>query len=237
MIPTGGLGMNTGIGDAINLSWKLAGSLVGWGGPRLLDTYDLERRPVGLHNCDVAGRAAAGVRSWRTACGSEIDADAAEGQLNREEVSRLADAGQRLSHDMIGTELGYGYYASPLTCNDDETPPTLADTKYQPTTRPGSRLPHVWLDGGVALHDLIGDGFTLLNLGSPERSFAGLTHAFANLGATLDVLSFQNAAARALYKRDLILVRPDLHVVWRGDNLPTDCGDVVATALGYFAGG
>jgi 2-polyprenyl-6-methoxyphenol hydroxylase-like FAD-dependent oxidoreductase len=237
MIPTGGLGMNTGIGDAIDLSWKLAGSLAGWGGPRLLDTYDLERRPVGLHNRDVAGRAAAGVRSWRSACGNEIDADTADGRSNRDEVSRLADVGQRLSHDMIGTELGYGYYGSPLICDDDETPPALLDTKYQPTTRPGSRLPHVWLDGGIALHDLIGNGFTLLNLGSPERSFAGLTGAFANLRAPLDVLTVQNAAARTLYKRDLLLVRPDLHVVWRGDDLPTDCGGMVATALGHSVAG
>ena len=58
-------------------------------------------------------------------------------------------------------ELGYGYYCSPLICDNDETPPTLVDTKYQPTTRPGSRLPHVWLNGGVALHDLIGDDFII----------------------------------------------------------------------------
>src|SRR5438445_1219576 len=73
VIPTGGLGMNTGVGDAIDLSWKLAGALAGWGGPNLLSSYELERRPVGLRNRDVSGRAAAGVNSWRAACRPEID--------------------------------------------------------------------------------------------------------------------------------------------------------------------
>jgi hypothetical protein len=225
--------MNTGIGDAIDHAWKLAGSLAGWGGPQLLDTYDLERRPVGLHNRDVAGRTAAGLKSWRSACRSDIDADTEEGRLNREEVTRLAEVGQRLSHDMIGTELGYGYYESALICADDEIPPTLVDTMYRPTTRPGARLPHVWLDDAIALHDRIGNGFTLLNLGESPQSFTGLTEAFASLGAPLDILNLRNAAVRALYKRALILVRPDLHVVWRGNNLPADCKDMVTTALGY----
>src|SRR5882757_118986 len=83
VIPTGGLGMNTGVGDAIDLSWKLAGTLAGCGGPNLLSSYELERRPVGLHNRDVSGRAAAGVNSWRAACRPEIDSDTPEGEANR----------------------------------------------------------------------------------------------------------------------------------------------------------
>ena len=95
VIPTGGLGMNTGVGDAIDLSWKLAGTLAGWGGPNLLSSYELERRPVGLHNRDVSGRAAAGVNSWRAACRPEIDSDTPEGATNREDVARLAAIGRR----------------------------------------------------------------------------------------------------------------------------------------------
>src|SRR5260370_7953009 len=163
VIPTGGLGMNTGVGDAIDLSWKLAGTLAGWGGPNLLSSYELERRPVGLHNRDVSGRAAAGVNSWRAACRPEIDSDTPEGEANREEVARLAAIGQRLSHDMIGTQLRYSSPGSPLLCTHNEPPPLLDDDRYQPTTRPGSRLPHVWLNDGQALHDPIGSEFTLVS--------------------------------------------------------------------------
>jgi 2-polyprenyl-6-methoxyphenol hydroxylase-like FAD-dependent oxidoreductase len=233
VIPTGGLGMNTGVGDAIDLSWKLAGTLAGWGGPNLLSSYELERRPVGLHNRDVSGRAAAGVNSWRVACGPEIDSDTPAGEANRKEVTRLAAIGQRLSHEMIGTELGYSYAGSPLICTDDEPPPLLIDDRYQPTTRPGSRLPHVWLGHGDALHDRIGSQFTLLSLRPAGASLDDLRRCFATFGAHLDILEIEGNAARDVYGCDLVLVRPDLHVVWRGDQLPANYYTIATTATGH----
>jgi 2-polyprenyl-6-methoxyphenol hydroxylase-like FAD-dependent oxidoreductase len=233
VIPTGGLGMNTGVGDAIDLSWKLAGTLAGWGGPNLLSSYELERRPVGLHNRDVSGRAAAGFNSWRAACRPEIDSDTPEGEANREEVARLAAIGQRLSHEMVGTELGYSYAGSPLICADDEPPPVLVDDRYQPTTRPGSRLPHVWLDDGQALHDRIGGEFTLLNLGPARASLDALSQSLAKFGAHLDILQIESNTARSVYGYDLILVRPDLHVVWRGNSVPSDHSAIATVATGH----
>ena len=233
VIPTGGLGMNTGVGDAIDLSWKLAGTLAGWGGPNLLLSYELERRPVGLHNRDVSGRAAAGVNSWRAACRPEIDSDTPEGDANRKEVTRLAAIGQRLSHEMIGTELGYSYAGSPLICTDDEPPPVLSDDRYQPTTRPGSRLPHVWLDDGQALHDRIGSEFTLINLGGSQATLPTLCQSFKEFGAQLDVVQIDSTPARAIYGHELVLVRPDLHVVWRGNSIPRDHRSIAMMATGH----
>jgi 2-polyprenyl-6-methoxyphenol hydroxylase-like FAD-dependent oxidoreductase len=233
VIPTGGLGMNTGVGDAIDLSWKLAGTLAGWGGPNLLRSYELERRPVGLHNRGVSGRAAAGVNAWRAACRPEIDRDTPEGEANREEVARLAAIGQRLSHEMIGTELGYSYADSPLICDDDEPPAALIDDRYQPTTRPGSRLPHVWLDDGQPLHDRIGDEFTLISLCPARVSPDALSQSFAKFGAHLDILGVESHTARNVYGYDLVLVRPDLHVVWRGNEPPADPDAIAAIATGH----
>jgi 2-polyprenyl-6-methoxyphenol hydroxylase-like FAD-dependent oxidoreductase len=233
VIPTAGLGMNTGVGDAIDLSWKLAGTLAGWGGPNLLPSYELERRPVGLHNRDVSGRAAAGFSAWRAVCRPEIDSDTPEGEANREEAARLAAVGQRLSHEMIGTELGYSYSGSPLICADDEPPPVLVDDRYQPTTRPGSRLPHVWLDDGQALHDRIGNEFTLIGFRRDKNPLQALSRSFAELGAHLDVVQVESNAARDVYGYDLILVRPDLHVVWRGNSAPADHRAIAATATGH----
>jgi len=107
VIPNGGLGMNTGIGDAIDLSWKLAATLAGWGGPGLLPGYEQERRPVGMFNRDAAGKATVGVRSWMSACKPELLDDSPQGQANRQEVAALAETGQRITHEMNGVELGY----------------------------------------------------------------------------------------------------------------------------------
>jgi 2-polyprenyl-6-methoxyphenol hydroxylase-like FAD-dependent oxidoreductase len=232
VIPTGGLGMNTGVGDAIDLSWKLAGTLAGWGGPNLLASYEIERRPVGLHNRDVSGRAAAGVNSWRSACRPEIDSDTPGGEANREEVVGLAAIGQPLSHDMIGTELGYSYAGSPLICTDDEPPPILIDDRYQPTTRPGSRLPHVWLDGGKALHDRIGGDFSLISFFRDNEPLHALRDSFSEFGAQLDIVRVESNSAREIYGCDLVLVRPDLHVVWRGNSVPFDHRAIAMIATG-----
>jgi 2-polyprenyl-6-methoxyphenol hydroxylase-like FAD-dependent oxidoreductase len=233
VIPTGGLGMNTGVGDAIDLSWKLAGTLASWGGPNLLSSYEAERRAVGLRNRDVSGRAAAGVNAWRAACRPEIDSDTPEGEANRQEVAKLAATGQRLSHDMIGTELGYSYAGSPLICTDDEPPPAVVDDLYQPTTRPGSRLPHVWLDDGQALHDRIGGEFALISLGGDQNTLPALRQSFAEYGAQLDIVRVDSTPAREVYGYDLILVRPDLHVVWRGNSIPADHRTIATIATGH----
>ena len=119
-----------------------------------------------------------------------------------------------------------------------------------PTTWPGARLPHVWLaacpdpscvgtgcGGGTALHDRLGEGFTLLRLGSTSEGTTGLEAAFRAVGAPLAVLALGDPHVRRVYGFDLLLVRPDLHVAWRGDRPPDDPGRVAAVATGWAPSG
>ena len=233
MIPTGGLGMNSGVGDAVDLSWKLAATLQGWGGPRLLASYDAERRPVGARNVDASRHASRGRRAWRAAYRPNIRDHTPEGEATRANLVRIADVEQRKSNEMIGAELGYRYDGSPVIWPEAGTPPADEIMTYVPTTWPGARLPHVWLDNGSALHDRIGDGYTLLRLGRAQEDAAPLANAFAALGAPFTLLDLDDERPRALYGCDLLLLRPDLHVAWRGNRLPDDPARLAAVATGH----
>src|SRR5215213_1360269 len=144
VIPTGGLGMNTGVGDAIDLSWKLAATLQGWGGPGLLASYEIERRQVGARNVAASAFAAKGRRVWRKYYRPEIREQTAAGVAAREELARVADVEQHKASKMTGAELGYRYEASPLIA-DEPGGPEHNFMEYTPTTWPGTRLPHAWL--------------------------------------------------------------------------------------------
>jgi len=227
VIPTGGLGMNSGVGDAIDLAWKLEATLRGWGGPRLLDSYEIERRQVGARNVAASRYASLGRRKWRALW------------QNLPELARVAEVEQRKSNEMIGAELGYRYAGSPLVCEEQligQTAPEDDLRAYAPTTWPGSRLPNVWLEGHVAVQDRVGPGYTLLRLGRSREEVTKFEKAFAALGAPFRVLDVPDAAARDVYGFDLILLRPDLHVVWRGNRVPEPLGNIHLTATGHFPG-
>jgi len=221
VIPTGGLGMNTGVGEATDLAWKLAGMLQGWGGPNLLASYALERRPIGARNVAASTFASRGRRQWRAAYKPIMRENTPEGLAARAEYIRIAEMEQRKSNEMVGAELGYRYADSPLIWPEPGEPPPDDFIRYVPTTFPGARLPHVWLADGSAMQDRIGDGYTLLRLAGSDHDAAPLTRAFAALGAPFAVLDVPDEAAREVYGRDLLLLRPDLHVAWRG-NAPPD---------------
>jgi 2-polyprenyl-6-methoxyphenol hydroxylase-like FAD-dependent oxidoreductase len=232
VIPTGGLGMNSGVGDAIDLAWKLAATLQGWGGPNLLASYEAERRQIGDRNVGASRYASIGRRKWRSMYRPDIRDDTPAGQAARDNLVRVADVEQRKSNEMIGAELGYRYVASPIVWEEPGGPEYLF-REYQPTTWPGARLPHVWLDEGTALHDRIGGGYALLKLGGTQADASGLTKAFAELGAPLSILTIDDERPRAVYGYDLILVRPDLHVVWRGNRPPDEPRQVAAVVTGH----
>jgi len=232
VIPTGGLGMNSGVGDAIDLAWKLAATLAGWAGPNLLASYEAERRQVGDRNVGASRYASLGRRKWRAQYRPDIRDDTPAGRAARESLVRVADVEQRKSNEMIGAELGYRYVASPIVWEEPGGPEHLF-REYQPTTWPGARLPHVWLDDGTALHDRIGGGYTLLKLGGTEADASGLAKAFAELGAPFSVLTIDDERPREVYGHDLILTRPDLHVVWRGNRPPDDPRHVAAVVTGH----
>jgi 2-polyprenyl-6-methoxyphenol hydroxylase-like FAD-dependent oxidoreductase len=235
MIPTGGLGMNTGVGDAIDLGWKLAGTLQGWGGPELLASYETERRRTGERNVGASRYASLGRRKWRAQWKPNIGDNTPEGAATRANLVAIADVEQRKTNEMTGAELGYHYAGSPLVAAEPGEPP-YDYIDYRPSTFPGVRLPHAWLDDGRAVQDCIGDGYTLIRLGGSKADISAFDGAFRAIGAPFTTLDLRGAAAREVYGYDLVLVRPDLHVVWRGNAAPDHAQKLAATATGRRLG-
>ena len=145
----------------------------------------------------------------------------------------MADVEQRKTNEMIGAELGYRYVGSPVITDEPGGPEQLFRT-YVPTTWPGARLPHVWIGADQSIHDLISDGYTLLNLsGAPLADDASLAAAMAAIGAPFTTLAIDSTAARDVYGRDFVLVRPDLHIVWRGNRLPDNPAALASLITGH----
>ena len=233
VIPTGGLGMNTGVGDAIDLSWKLAAALEGWGGPQLLASYGAERRPIGLRNVKASRAAMTGRLGWRAAYDPSVRENTPDGAAIRSRMVALFDVEQRKVTEILGIEAGYRYVDSPIVWPEPGHGPDPENPRYVPTTWPGARLPHVWLNDGAALHDRLGPNFTLLKLCGTRADTSHLEQAFLKLGAPLDVMKIEEETPRQLFQFEMLLVRPDLHVVWRGNELPKDAATIALLATGH----
>ncbi|HKS84677.1 MAG TPA: FAD-dependent monooxygenase, partial [Pseudolabrys sp.] len=231
--PTGGFGMNTGIDDADNLSWKLAAMLRGWGGPGLLPSYETERMPVALRNTEAARRLTANIGE------TDIDPAIEEGTPAGEAARRAAGTmlgqfGEQFAS--IGVQLGARYDGSPIIAGDGPAP---ADdlTAYVPTSIPGGRAPHFWVGAGRgegdSLYDRLCRGFTLLRLGPRPPDVAAMTDAAARQRIPLEVLDLADAEARNLYDCDLALIRPDCYVAWRGNRLVAEPRRLLARLAGH----
>src|SRR5262249_22319546 len=155
-----------------------------WGGPGLLASYEAERRQVGERNVAASRYASLGRRKWRALW------------QNLPELVKVAEVEQRKSNEMIGAELGYRY-AGPPVVGDEAGGPERDFREYQPSTWPGARLPHVWLDGHVAVQDRIGAGYTLIRFSDEDAS--PLTKAFDAYGAPLQILDLRDPRAREVY--------------------------------------
>ncbi|HUY06816.1 MAG TPA: FAD-dependent monooxygenase [Acidimicrobiales bacterium] len=233
VIPTGGLGMNTGAGDAVDLAWKLAGTLHGWGGEHLLDSYNLERQPIGVRNVAASRRAAVGRRAWRDAWKENIADDTPEGAATRENLAAIAEREQRWSNELPGIELGYRYKNSPVIV-DEEGGPDSDSFEYTPSTWPGVRLPHIWLNDGTPIQDHLGRRFTLVHAPEAEFFAGDFERAFAHYGASFTTFAANSSAFDTVYEGyRLILVRPDLHIVWRSRGELPDYAKLAATATGH----
>ncbi|MCK9282927.1 MAG: FAD-dependent monooxygenase [Rhodocyclaceae bacterium] len=231
-MPTGGYGMNTGIAEVGNLSWKLAAAIHGWGGQALLDSYHAERRPVAK-------------LSWATSethlkvrfALAEIYAEAGNvsGATPEAHAKRLA-LGRKIAdltnaeNEGWGTEHGYRYAESPIVVNEAGDPPKFDSQVYIPTTWPGSRLPNVFLSDGTAVYDHLGKWYTVIVLNSTDTT--AIDSAAKAKGIPLKVLRLDDANARRIYERDLVLVRADHHVAWRGNAFPQDCYSLLARLSG-----
>jgi 2-polyprenyl-6-methoxyphenol hydroxylase-like FAD-dependent oxidoreductase len=231
--PTGGFGMNTGVDDVANLSWKLAAKLQGWGGKSLLDSYESERKPIAVRNTRAARAIAKQVGGLDIPAGMEEDSPT--GAEQRQEVGAQVSTYLATQFAPIGVELGARYDGSSIIASE-EAAPTDSIVQYIPTGQPGGRAPHSWLGAGRelgdSLYDRLGNGFTLLRLGPKPADGAGLAEAARNSGVPLDILDVTDAATRDLYGADLVVVRPDQHIAWRGANSPGDASAIMARVIG-----
>ncbi|HEY7060159.1 MAG TPA: FAD-dependent monooxygenase [Chloroflexota bacterium] len=230
--PLGGFGMNTAIGDAVDLGWKLAGTVQGWGGPGLLASYEAERRPIGVRNVEEAASIKAA--DAQIPVSPVMDEDSPEGARLRAEAARLIEATRReeFAVESPGMDLGYRYDASPICVPDGTPPPPDATETYTPTTRPGARAPHVWLRDGRSTLDLLGGSFVLLRLGAAPAATDTIEDAARAGGMPLRVIALDEPAVRAAYERPLVLVRPDGHVAWRGARAPANAAEFIDTVRG-----
>ena len=217
--PTGGFGMNTGIDDAGNLGWKLAAVHHGWAPEALLDTYESERRPIGLRNTRASRDLADRVATMEIP--PSLEDATPEGERAREAAGKHLN-GYEEEFASLGIQLGMRYDDSPVIVGDGTEPPPDSPVDYVPSACPGGRAPHLWLSNGDSLLDRLGRWFTLLRLGGSTADTAALEAAARARNIPLEIIDVSEDDVRALYERDLVLVRPDHHVAWRGDTLPDD---------------
>jgi hypothetical protein len=228
--PAGGLGYNTAVEDAVNLGWKLAAAVKGIAGPRLLESYELERRPAAVRNTGYARAFADSLGRFVSKPGLEDDGPLGE-QLRRE-AGHYLDRHGRAEFDIPGITFGTRYGASPVIVYDGSQAPPDSANSYEPSASPGVRAPHVWLDERRSLFDTFGFEWTLLRLGPAPPSGDHVLAAARRLGIELEVVDVPSKAARELYEAPLALVRPDQVVVWRGfDDARADA--VAAVAVGH----
>ncbi len=226
--PTGGFGMNTGIDDAANLAWKLAAVVQGWGGSKLLASYESERKPIAVRNTSAARGLARSVGDVPVA--PEIEENSVQGAAARQKAGAfLSTFGEEFAS--LGVQLGARYDGSDIVVTDGTSPPPDDPANYVPSACPGGRAPHLWLPDRTSLFDHFGRGFTLLRFGT-GRSTESLESAARARGIPLKVFDVPAPEGRDLYGRDLALIRPDQHVAWRGNRLPEDCLSVLATVTG-----
>ncbi|MFT4582423.1 MAG: 2-polyprenyl-6-methoxyphenol hydroxylase-like FAD-dependent oxidoreductase [Gammaproteobacteria bacterium] len=231
-IPMGGFGMNAGVEDAINLSWKLSANLSGWANSNLLDTYEVERRLIGQL---VAGSAAKIFEDLY-----QIPVQHALHEAEGEHaVEHRAEVGQSITKhnvaefDSIGMQLGVAYDNSPAIVYDGAITPEFVINKYVESSRPGVRAPHFWRSSGVALYDDLGPEFTLLRIGSNPPDAHALVAGFAAHKVPLKVLSIHEPIAAQKYENySLVLIRPDQHIAWRARQDPSDVEKIISTVTG-----
>ena len=235
--PTGGFGMNTGILDAVNLSWKLAACVQGWGGPHLLASYEAEQQPVAVRNVTEASENLRRMLSPRILKPDPavFDTDSPNLEAARREYGQRYTDMMKREWFSVGIHLGYVYEGSAIVVPDGTPRPPNEVARYTPTARPGSRAPHVWLADGRSTLDLFGRAFVLLRFGAAPPAANALVAAAQAAGLPLEVVDVDHAEAAALYQRRLVLVRPDGTVAWRADSVPADAARIVDTVRGVIA--
>ena len=217
--PFGGFGMNMGVADSVDIGWKLAAVLQGWGGSDLLASYEAERRPAHEFVLDEAEANHAVLPNSMVREGIE-DATPA-GEAVRSEIANFIWQTKRNEFYALGVVLGYRYVNSPIIVDDDEPTAWVRSRDYVPSAVPGCLAPHRWLEDGRSLYDLFGAGFTLLVLDEGDGGDIEQARQEAERLATpLTIVRLPDASLAHLYEATRVLVRPDQHVAWRGATWP-----------------
>ena len=227
--PFGGFGMNMGVADSVDLGWKIAAVLQGWGGPALLDSYELERRPA--HEFVLDESVAQLTASAGSLMRPDLENDTPAAEAQRGEVAQIIKRQKAPEFFALGVMLGHCYGHSPVIVGSatDEAPTPSRD--YVPSATPGCLAPHHWL-GDVSLYDYFGPGFTLLSMNrDAEGSLERAREDAAAQGIPLKNLALPDAALAELYGAPLALIRPDQHVAWRGTVWP-EGGDLLRIVTG-----
>ena len=226
--PTGGMGYNTSVDDAVNLGWKLAAVLQGWAPPALLASYESERKPMALRNTAFARQMADSIGS--IAMPAMIDDEGSQGDKARSELGKALTSHVANEFNIPGLQLGVRYQ-SPIVATESSPAPPDTPNAYVPSSYPGARAPHVRI-GDASLLDLLSCDFTLL--ARVEADTTAWVQAALNIGLPMAVLRMQDQAVLKLYEADLVLVRPDHHIAWRGSD-STNPTTVLRSAVGYAA--
>ncbi len=232
--PTGGVGMNTGIGDAVDLAWKLDGVLKGWGGEGLLASYEAERKPIAVRNSVISANNSDKIDMVMDETPPEIEEDGPRGDTARAAL-RGKIRWMARQFNSAGTHLGYRYVDSPVIVADGSPEPPDDPTQVVNSTWPGSRAPHAFIGEDRSVHgrstlDWYGRGFVVLHDARAAEAEA-IAAALRGRGAPAEAVALP-ADVAALHERPLVLVRPDGHVAWRGAAPPDDLAGLAAHICG-----
>jgi 2-polyprenyl-6-methoxyphenol hydroxylase-like FAD-dependent oxidoreductase len=230
--PTGGLGYNTAVEDAVNLGWKLASVIRGKADVGLLDTYEAERQPIAARNTRFAKAFADSIGLFTPT--PEIEDDTGDGERARREAGEYLALHGKSEFNIPGITFGVRYDGSPIIFDDGTAPPPDEANVYVASAKPGGRAPHVWLSDGSSLYDGFGFEWTLLKFSS-EAEADGLIAAAERAGIDLKVLDISANDVRDIYGADLALVRPDQIVAWRSNSAPAP-EEILNRVLGFENG-
>jgi 2-polyprenyl-6-methoxyphenol hydroxylase-like FAD-dependent oxidoreductase len=233
-VPYAGYGMNAGIADAMNLSWLLAAQLKAWAPAAILDAHERERHPITEQVSRFAMRHAHGAIRERTQLPAALENPGAVGEAARKAVGEAAYSLHVQQFGCAGLNFGYFYDDSPLIVYDEEPAPAYSMRDYTPSSAPGCRAPHFWLEEGRSLYDALGADYTLLRFDA-RAVVDPLLHAARRARLPLTVLEAHTLEIPAGYRHRLLIVRPDQHVAWRGDALPADLDGLVDRLRGAAA--
>ncbi len=229
--PFGGFGMNMGIADGVDLGWKLAAVLQGWGGSELPASYEQERRPVHLAVIEEAVANYSALGNHLSLPG--LEAAGALGDATRREAGDVIFAAKLREFRTLGVVLGYRYEDSPIIVGDGSKPPPASTMIYRPSACPGGLAPHLWLEDGSSLYDHFGAGLSLLlTAETAADEVEPIIGVAATMKVPLKVVAPKDARLFPRYGARFALIRPDQHVAWRGDALPEGLHRLLGTITG-----